>query len=54
MFRVAIAFIILLGAQLCMAATIHVPADSATIQAGINGAVNGDTVLVAKGAWVNP
>jgi hypothetical protein len=33
------------------ATTIHVPADSATIQAGINGAVDGDTVLVADGVY---
>ena len=30
---------------------IHVPADSSTIQAGINGAVDGDTVLVARGHY---
>jgi len=33
-----------------LAKIINVPADSSTIQKGINGAVNGDTVLVAKGA----
>ena len=33
------------------ATIIHVPADSSTIQAGINGAVNGDTVLVATGHY---
>jgi parallel beta-helix repeat protein len=30
---------------------IHVPADSSSIQAGINGAVDGDTVLVARGHY---
>ena len=34
------------------ATVIHVPADQTTIQAAINVAVNGDTVLVAPGTYV--
>jgi hypothetical protein len=34
-----------------MASTIHVPADQATIQAGINAASNGDKVLAAPGTY---
>jgi predicted outer membrane repeat protein len=33
------------------AATIHVPADQPTIQAGIAAAADGDTVLVGDGTW---
>jgi parallel beta-helix repeat protein len=42
---------IVLCAQVCLATTIHVPADQPTIQAGINAAINGDTVLVAPGNY---
>ena len=34
-----------------LAATIHVPTDQPTIQAGINAAVGGDLVLVAPGTY---
>jgi len=34
------------------ATTINVPADSSTIQAGINGSNDGDTLLVAPGTYV--
>ncbi|MGB7061142.1 MAG: right-handed parallel beta-helix repeat-containing protein [Candidatus Zixiibacteriota bacterium] len=41
------AILILCSFSQAQATTIHVPGDSSTIQGGINGAVNGDTVLVA-------
>ena len=45
-------FILVIGDSDLEATTIHVPADSATIQAGINGTVDGDTVLIADGTYI--
>ncbi len=37
--------------QQARATIIHVPGDSSTIQAGVNGAEHGDTILVAPGVY---
>jgi hypothetical protein len=47
----AVAIFLVLG-SMAFSSTIHVPADQPTIQAGINAAMNNDTVLVAAGTYV--
>ncbi|MFQ5498222.1 MAG: thrombospondin type 3 repeat-containing protein [Candidatus Zixiibacteriota bacterium] len=49
--RLAIISFLLVGAIGVQSATIHVPTDQPTIQAGIDTAANGDTVLVASGTY---
>lgn len=53
MCRHLVRLVVLLFAALASAhaATIHVPADQPTIQAAINAAANGDTILVAPGIY---
>ena len=48
----ALASLLLSVATATFAATINVPADQPTIQAGINAASNGDTILVAPGKYL--
>ena len=50
---IAYAFAVLLPAM-AQAATIHVPAEYPTVQAGIDAASDGDTVLVASGTYAGP
>lgn len=50
--RAIVLMILLAGASVAISATIHVPADQPTIQAGINAASNYDTVLVADGVYI--
>ena len=44
-------FIAVLACQAVYAATIRVPQDQTTIQAGIDAAVDGDTILLADGVY---
>ncbi|MHC4945333.1 MAG: right-handed parallel beta-helix repeat-containing protein [Planctomycetota bacterium] len=51
--RYVIAFLIVLAVPvIALPATIHVPADYATIQEAIDAAANGDTVIVHPGTYV--
>jgi hypothetical protein len=51
-FAALIIVICVLFAEICLATTIHVPADQPTIQAGIDSAVAGDTVLVTCNLYI--
>ena len=51
MIRTILLFALLVPAVGSLAATIHVPGDHPTIQAGINAASDGDTVLIAAGTY---
>jgi len=51
-FKIGLLALFMLPASLCGQQTIHVPADQPTIQAGINAASNGDTVLVSPGTYI--
>lgn len=50
--RLLLSLLALVAVPCVLATTIHVPQDQPTIQAGINAANNGDTVLVAPGKYV--
>ena len=52
--RVILSLLLLCTPLSLSAAIINVPGDQSTIQAGINAAVDGDTVLVADGTYTGP
>ncbi len=49
--RAIVFAVILICTPLCLATTIHVPADQPTIQAGMDAAMTGDIVSVAPGSY---
>jgi predicted outer membrane repeat protein len=51
MLTIGSVFLFIGSLSVALGTTIHIPADFATIQAGINAAVNSDTVLVANGTY---